>query len=69
MNIEFLGVIPMDNALTKSIMQQTPITISDPNCRSSKAFEDIAETLMNIPHESPIYKRGMREFFASFINR
>ncbi|MBO6133626.1 MAG: MinD/ParA family protein [Lachnospiraceae bacterium] len=69
LSIELLGVIPLDNSIGKSIMQQTPVTIMDPDCKSSKAFKDIAETLMDIPHESPVYRKGMRGFFEMFVKR
>ena len=34
---------------------------------SEKAFQDIADTLMNIPHTETIYRRGMSGFFANIL--
>ena len=67
LNIEYLGCIPQDNELSEAVMQQTPITISNPNARSSRAFKDIAMTLMDIPHEEAVYRRGMAGFFANMV--
>ncbi|MCR4590082.1 MAG: P-loop NTPase [Lachnospiraceae bacterium] len=67
LNMEFLGVVPYDNALVKAVMQQSPVSISNPTTKATKAFMDIADTLMNIPHTETIYRRGMSGFFANII--
>ncbi|MBO6148657.1 MAG: MinD/ParA family protein [Lachnospiraceae bacterium] len=65
--LEFLGVVPFDNALVKAVMQQNPVSISSPQSMSAKAYEDIVDTLMDIPHTDRIFRRGMGGFFASMI--
>ena len=67
LNMEFLGVVPYDNALVKAVMQQSPVSISNPTTKATKAFMDIADTLMNIPHQETVYRRGMSGFFANII--
>ncbi len=67
LNMEFLGVVPYDNALVKAVMQQSPVSISNPQTRAAKAFTDIADTLMNIPHTDTVYRRGMSGFFANIL--
>ncbi|MBO6113048.1 MAG: MinD/ParA family protein [Lachnospiraceae bacterium] len=67
LNIEYLGCIPQDNELSEAVMQQSPVTISNPNAKSSKAYKDIAMTLMDIPHEAQVYRRGMAGFFANMV--
>ena len=67
-NMEFLGVVPYDNALVKAVMQQSPVCISSPQTNAAKAFNDIADTLMDIPHTEKIYRRGMSAFFANIIS-
>ncbi len=67
LNIEYLGCIPQDTELSDAVMQQSPICISNQNAKSSKAFKDIAMTLMDIPHESQVYRRGMAGFFANMV--
>lgn len=45
-NLSFLGVIPMDMNMSKSIMQQKPITMAYPNSAGAKAIERITEGLL-----------------------
>ncbi|MBR1893472.1 MAG: MinD/ParA family protein [Lachnospiraceae bacterium] len=61
-----LGVIPQDVALKNAVMQQSPVTIASPSAQSARAFQDIADTLMNVPHTDKVYKKGMAAFFARF---
>ncbi len=68
LKMEFLGVVPYDNSLVKAVMQQSPVCISNPQTRAAKAFMDISNTLMDIPHTETIYRRGMSEFFANLIS-
>ncbi len=68
LNMEFLGVIPYDNSLVKAVMQQSPVLISNPQAKAAKAFQDVANTLMDIPHTETIYRRGMSGFFANIIS-
>lgn len=67
LDMEFLGVVPYDNALVKAVMQQSPVSISNPQTKAAKAFMDIANTLMNIPHAETIYRKGMSGFFARIL--
>ena len=67
LDMSFLGAIPEDPELSKAVMQQSPVCISNENARSAKAFDDIAKTLMDIPHDRPGTRRGMAGFFASMI--
>ena len=68
LNMEFLGVIPYGNSLVKAVMQQSPVLISNPQAKAAKAFQDVANTLMDIPHTETIYRRGMSGFFANIIS-
>lgn len=45
-NLSFLGVIPMDMNMSKSIMQQKPVTMAYPNSAGAKAIERITEGLL-----------------------
>lgn len=63
-----LGVIPQDVALKNAVMQQSPVTIASPSAQSARAFQDIADTLMNVPHTDKVYKKGMAAFFARFTS-
>ena len=63
--ITYLGAIPWDNQLSEAVMQQKPVSLSNPNAKSSLAFEQIAAKLMG--EERPIKKRGMAAFFSHII--
>lgn len=65
--IEYLGAIPYDKMLSTAVMQQMPVSIAHPNARSAKAYEDIANRLMNIEQSGKIKKRGMAAFFSHII--
>lgn len=64
-----LGIIPEDNALVQAVMQQSPVSMMYPNSKSAGAFKDISDTLMEIPHKTRIYRRGMSAFFARIQGR
>ena len=59
LNMEFLGIIPMDDNVPKSVMQQKPITMAYPNSKSTKAFEKLSEKLLNISPKDYNKKKGL----------
>ena len=67
MPISFLGAVPLDNQLSKAVMQQTPVSIQNPAAKSAKAYEEIAGTLMNLEKNRNLQKRGMAAFFSHII--
>ncbi|MBQ9359960.1 MAG: MinD/ParA family protein [Lachnospiraceae bacterium] len=67
LDMSYLGAIPEDSELSKAVMQQSPVCISNMNAKSAKAFDDIAKTLMDIPHEKQGFRTGMAGFFANMI--
>ena len=68
LSMSYVGCVPQDDKLVKAVMQQNPVSISDPNSRSARAFEDIADTLMDIPHEERTARKGMSGFFANILS-
>ncbi len=65
--ISFIGVIPEDSQLVKAVMQQTPISLHNPNAKSAMAFQDLAVTLMNSSADPIFRKHGMEGFFANIV--
>lgn len=65
---EFLGSIPQDDKLQQAVMQQTPVSLQNPNAKSSVAYERIAEKLMDTEAVSMKQKRGMAAFFSHIIS-
>lgn len=65
--LSFVGVIPDDAQLRRAVMQQSPVTISYPNCKASVAFKDLTTTLVNNAADPVFHKRGMAGFFANMV--
>lgn len=65
--VEFLGVIPQDNQVSKAIMQQTPFSITYPTARASKAVADLAVMLNSNTEGEQQTAKGITQFFASLI--
>ena len=65
---EFLGSVPQDDKLQQAVMQQTPVSIQNPNAKASVAYEIIAEKLMDKGAVSVKQKRGMAAFFSHIIS-
>lgn len=66
--IEFLGIIPQDQMLSKAVMQQTPVSIQTPGAKSSRAFEILTAVLMNKNEEQIPRRKGMAGFFANIVS-
>lgn len=65
--LTYMGAIPQDQMLSRSVMQQSPVSIQYPNAKSVKAFESIATQLMNPTDTALIKPRGMAAFFSHII--
>ncbi len=48
-------------------MQQMPVYKKSPNAKSTKAFEEVVELLMNPNVNRELKKRGMAAFFSHII--
>ena len=62
-----MGAIPQDQYLARSVMQQSPVSLQYPNAKSVKAFESIANQLMNPGSQEEVKQRGMAAFFSHII--
>jgi len=65
--INYLGAIPEDTQLSRAVMQQTPVSMSAPNAKSSLAYEEIARKLMKMEDTSNVPRRGMAAFFSHIV--
>ncbi len=63
--LSYLGAVPQDAQLTKAVMQQVPVSMQNPDAKSSMAYEAIAAKLMN--KEETVRKRGMAAFFSHIV--
>ncbi len=64
----FLGSVPQDDKLQRAVMQQTPVSIQNPNAKASIAYENIAMKLMDKEAVTITQKRGMAAFFSHIIS-
>lgn len=69
MPISYLGMIPQDSQLARSVMQQAPVSLENPHARSAVAYEVIAAKLMNKELNKNLTKRGMAAFFSHIVSR
>lgn len=65
----YLGSIPEDVYLANAVMQQLPVSLQNPAAKSSRAFQRIAERLLDKEEAERQPKRGMAAFFSHIIGR
>lgn len=65
--LTYLGSIPQDGQLIKSVMQQTPVSMQYPQAKSSVAYEKIALKLLDREEAEKQPKRGMAAFFSHIV--
>lgn len=67
--ISYLGCVPQDQHLARAVMQQMPVSLQNPGAKSSQAYENLANKLMNTQEVQTQTKRGMASFFSHIITR
>lgn len=64
-DMEYLGIIPQDNSITKAVMKQKPVSLMYPNASSTKHFERIASEIIDDAEKIPTHKRGIRGYLKN----
>lgn len=64
----YLGCVPQDVQLSKAVMQQMPVSMQNPDCKSSIAFEKMACRLLDKEETERQPKRGMAAFFSHILS-
>ncbi|MDR3557637.1 MAG: MinD/ParA family protein [Syntrophobacteraceae bacterium] len=59
-SLDYLGTIPHDTAVTRSVIQQRPLLEAFPDAPASKAFRQVAETICR---SRPNVNQGTIQFF------
>ena len=67
LNLMFLGVVPMDMNMSKSVMQQKPISMLYPNSSGAKAIEQIAVGLLENKEAEGPRRNGLARAVANII--
>ena len=65
--MSYLGGIPEDANLSRSVMQQMPVSLQHPEAKSTAAYEKIALRLLDRKEAQRQPKRGMAAFFSHII--
>lgn len=65
--INYLDCVPEDSQLSRSVMQQVPVSLHNPGARSAMAYERIAGKLLDKKETECQPKRGMAAFLSHFI--
>lgn len=68
-DISYIGMIPQDASLEKAVRQQKPVSMCYPNSKSAKAFEHLAEALMNKENDCIYTKWGIAKLLDRLMNR
>ncbi len=63
--LEFMGAVPQDNAITKAIMKQKPVSLVYPNAAASTAYSNICTRLVEGEAAVPHQKKGVARFFSN----
>ncbi|MBE5925857.1 MAG: MinD/ParA family protein [Lachnospiraceae bacterium] len=66
-NMEYLGMIPVDTNMSMAVMQQKPITLAYPNSQASKSIEQLASKLLDIEISEDEKKNGIAAMFAKMF--
>lgn len=67
--ITYLGAVPQDTNLSKAVMQQMPVSLANPNAKSARAYEKIANVLVHGEDAKLLQKRGMAAFFSHIVTK
>lgn len=67
--VDYLGMVPQDAMLERSVRKQTPVSIHLPKAKSSKAFEVLAANLLEHKQNTPKMGWGIAQVFSDLLNR
>ncbi len=67
--LTYLGCVPYDSQLSDAVMQQMPVSLKNPNAKSSQAYEQIARALLDEKEAGVKPARGMAAFFSHIVSR
>lgn len=67
-NLQYLGLIPVDNNMSKAVMQQKPIAMAYPSSAASRSIEKLAGQLLDMETEKTEKKKaGLSDVFARIL--
>ncbi len=69
LSMSYLGSVPTDKQLSDAVKQQVPVSLQNPNAKSSVAYERIAQRLLDNLEANAQPNRGMAAFFSHIVSR
>lgn len=66
--IDYLGMIPRDEALERAVRKQEIISLTQPNSKAARAYSKVASSLVD-EKTGNSYMWGISAFFKTFIKR
>ena len=67
--IDYLGMIPQDNTLERLVRQQKIVSIHSPNSKSAKAFEVLAQNLLDGTNKQVQIRWGITQVLQNLMDR
>ena len=68
-NVEYLGTIPQDIELEKSVRQQKTVSLNAPASNAARAFEVLASNILNGEQKDVKLNWGITQLFSRIITR
>ncbi len=68
-SLDYLGMVPQDSALERSVREQKPVSLNVPNSASARAFEVLAGNLLDGTHNQIQIRWGISQMFSNFWSR
>lgn len=68
-NINYLGMIPKDDMLERSVRQQKIVSINEPNSNAARAFDVLCTNLLEGTHHLAPMRRGIAQMFSQLLNQ
>lgn len=66
-HLDYVGMIPQDMSLEKSVRQQKIVSLNDPNAMASKAYKVLADNLMNGTNYQVQVRWGISQLFSNLL--
>lgn len=67
LKMEYIGSVPMDEAVVKAVMKQSPVSTVYPNSSSSRAYKLIMDNLNHTGDVANKEKTGLGKFFNNVL--
>ncbi len=67
--LEFLGMVPQDQAMEYAVRNQKVISLEKPNAASSKAFEALTQNYVNNENKRIPIHQGIAQLMIQFLSR